>query len=44
VVVADINDAKGTKVADEIGRRGRPIFVHLDVTSEKSWKALIDTT
>jgi NAD(P)-dependent dehydrogenase (short-subunit alcohol dehydrogenase family) len=45
VVVADINDAKGTKVADEIRKAGGDaIFVHLDVTSEKSWKALIDTT
>jgi 3alpha(or 20beta)-hydroxysteroid dehydrogenase len=39
VVVADIDDDIGAKVAAELGDQGR--FVHLDVTDEDDWKALI---
>jgi 3alpha(or 20beta)-hydroxysteroid dehydrogenase len=40
VVVADIAEEGGARVADEIG--GPAIFARLDVTCEESWKALVD--
>ena len=45
VVVADINEADGKKVAEEIGREGgKAIFVKHDVTSEKDWSEVIEKT
>lgn len=38
VIVADILDAEGGALAEEIGAR----FVHLDVTDEESWKQLAE--
>jgi 3alpha(or 20beta)-hydroxysteroid dehydrogenase len=38
VVVADVLDDLGRDVADEVGG----LYVHLDVTSESDWSALID--
>ncbi len=42
VVVADILDEAGEALATELGDRAR--FVHLDVTSEEGWDAVIRTT
>jgi 3alpha(or 20beta)-hydroxysteroid dehydrogenase len=42
VVVADVRDEEGEKVAAEIGDAAR--FVRLDVTSEDSWGAAISET
>ncbi|WP_019180014.1 SDR family NAD(P)-dependent oxidoreductase [Microbacterium yannicii] len=42
VVVADVGDARGDKLAEELGDRVR--FVHLDVTDEKAWDAAIAST
>ena len=45
VVVADINTEKGRATAEEIKTAGHEaLFVPLNVTSEESWQALIDTT
>src|SRR4030043_685883 len=45
VVIADINEANGKKVAEEIGREGgKAFFVKHDVTSEKDWSELIKKT
>lgn len=45
VIVADILEAEGRKVVDEIvSNGGDAIFVALDVTSELQWKAAIDST
>jgi len=45
VVVADIDEAKGNKVAEEIRRGGgEAIFVKHDVTSEKDWHNVIEKT
>ena len=45
VIVADILEAEGRKVVDEIAsNNGDAIFVELDVTSEVQWQAAIDTT
>jgi 3(or 17)beta-hydroxysteroid dehydrogenase len=45
VVIADINEADGKKVAEEIkGGGGKAIFVKHDVTSEGDWKGLIEKT
>ncbi len=41
VVVADVNEASGTKVAAEIGERGEAQFVRLDVTDETSWRSAV---
>lgn len=38
VIVADILDAEGNALADEVGGGSR--FLHLDVTDEESWKQL----
>lgn len=43
VVVADVLDAEGARVANDIRRReGRAIFEHLDVTSEGEWRRAVD--
>ena len=45
VVIADINEADGKKVAEEIKREGgKALFVKHDVTSEKDWSELIKKT
>jgi NAD(P)-dependent dehydrogenase (short-subunit alcohol dehydrogenase family) len=45
VVVADMLDAEGKKLADEITKaNGAAIFQHLDVTSEAQWQAVIAAT
>lgn len=45
VVVADINETKGKKVAGEINDSGgNAIFFPLDVTKEDQWKSLMDET
>ena len=45
VVVADVNEVNGKKVAEEIGREGgKAIFVKHDVTSENDWSELIKKT
>ncbi len=42
VVIADILDTEGEKVAAEIGESGGDaLFVHLDVTSEERWRSAI---
>ena len=42
VVIADVLDAEGAKLAAEIGKSA--IFVHHDVTDENAWASLLDTT
>jgi 3(or 17)beta-hydroxysteroid dehydrogenase len=42
VVVADVLEAEGRRVADSLGGAGR--FVHLDVTSEPAWQKTIEAT
>ena len=43
VVVADVLDAEGAKVAANIrAREGRAVFEHLDVTSEHEWRRAVD--
>jgi NAD(P)-dependent dehydrogenase (short-subunit alcohol dehydrogenase family) len=45
IVVSDINEADGRKVAAEIKREGgEAIFVKHDVTSESSWSNVIEKT
>ena len=45
VVVTDIDEAKGSKVTEEIRREGgEAIFVKHDVTSEKDWENVIEKT
>ena len=45
VVVADINELKGRKVAEEIRDEGGDgVFAPLDVTSEKDWQRLMEET
>jgi NAD(P)-dependent dehydrogenase (short-subunit alcohol dehydrogenase family) len=45
VVIADINEAGGKKVTEEIKRGGgKALFVKLDVTSEKDWSEAIKKT
>ena len=42
VVIADILDGEGEKLAAEIGESGGDaMFVHLDVTSEEQWQSAI---
>ena len=44
VVIADILDAEGERLATEIGESGGDaLFVHLDVTSEDQWRSAIAT-
>jgi 3alpha(or 20beta)-hydroxysteroid dehydrogenase len=42
VVLGDILDDVGAKVADDIGDRAR--YVHLDVSDEANWAAAVDAT
>jgi len=42
VVLADVLDDEGRAVAEEIGERGR--YVHLDVTDEAGWQAVLAAT
>jgi len=42
VVVADVLEAEGRRVAGSLGGAGR--FVHLDVTSEPAWQKAIEAT
>lgn len=45
VIVADIDEIKGNKVAEKIKREGgKAIFIKHDVTSEKDWENLIEKT
>ena len=45
VVIADINEVKGTKTVSEIIKAGgEAIFNLLDVTREESWKSLMKMT
>jgi 3(or 17)beta-hydroxysteroid dehydrogenase len=46
VVLTDVNEAEGRKVADEIngGRNGAALFVPQDVRDEARWQAVIATT
>jgi len=45
VVVADVNEAQGRRVAEEIGKNGGAArFVHVDVASPESTKAMADAT
>lgn len=45
VIVADINEAKGQQVAEEIRQDGgEAIFILVDVTNEDNWKSLMETT
>ncbi|PKB73682.1 MAG: cyclopentanol dehydrogenase [SAR202 cluster bacterium Io17-Chloro-G7] len=45
VVIADILDGDGEKLAAEIGESGGDaLFVHLDVTSEDQWRSAIGET
>ena len=42
VVVADVRDAEGKKVVDDItGAKGRARYVHLDVTREAEWQGAV---
>ena len=44
VVVADINESNGKKVAEEIRQSGNDaLYIRLDVTSEESWQLLMKT-
>src|SRR6478672_12534599 len=42
VVAADVLDDDGKALADSLGGRAR--FVHLDVTSEEEWQAVVEQT
>jgi NAD(P)-dependent dehydrogenase (short-subunit alcohol dehydrogenase family) len=45
VVIADVNEVNGKKVAEDIGREGgEALFVKLDVTSEQDWSEVIKRT
>ena len=45
VVIADINEVNGKKVAEEIRREGgKALFVKHDVTSESDWSQVIEKT
>ena len=41
VVIADLNDAQGQKLADEIGE-DMALYTHLDVTSFSDWERAVD--
>ena len=44
VVIGDVLDAEGAKVAADIAEEGGDaLYVHLDVTSEEQWRQAIDT-
>ena len=42
VVLADLDDAQGQIVADELGENA--IYLHLDVTDEENWKSVVAQT
>jgi 3alpha(or 20beta)-hydroxysteroid dehydrogenase len=42
VVIADVNDIEGKKLADDLG--GAAVYQHLDVTQEGDWAAAIERT
>src|SRR5271156_393761 len=42
VVLTDLNDRAGRTIASQIGSRA--LFVHHDVSDEKSWRSVINTT
>src|SRR5690348_2615220 len=42
VVIADVLDADGAKLAKELGANA--IYEHLDVTDENNWRSVIDKT
>ena len=42
VVLADLDDAQGQVVADELGENA--IYLHLDVTDEENWKSVVAQT
>jgi 3alpha(or 20beta)-hydroxysteroid dehydrogenase len=42
VVVTDVNDREGRRVAETIG--GQALFIHHDVTEVESWQAVISAT
>ena len=45
VIATDIDETRGKKVVEEIGREGgEAIFVKHDVSSEQSWKEVIEKT
>ncbi|UCH07521.1 MAG: SDR family NAD(P)-dependent oxidoreductase, partial [Deltaproteobacteria bacterium] len=45
VVVADMNETKGKRVAEEIRQNGgEAIFISLDVTREEDWQSLMKAT
>ena len=45
VVIADVLDQEGTRVAAEIAETGADaVFVHLDVTSEEAWADAVNET
>ena len=45
VVVADMNEEDGKKVESQIAEAGgRALFVQNDVTSEESWRSLVQQT
>ncbi|MDW3206023.1 MAG: SDR family oxidoreductase [Alphaproteobacteria bacterium] len=41
VILADINDENGNRVAQDIG--GDAVYAHADVTSASDWQALVET-
>lgn len=43
VVIADLNDVQGQKLADEIGE-DMALYIHLDVTSFSDWERAVDKT
>ncbi len=42
VVLADLDDAQGQAVADELGESA--MYLHLDVTDEENWKSVVAQT
>ena len=45
VVIGDILDEQGAKVAEEIVESGGDaLYVHLDVSKEEDWRLAIETT
>jgi 3alpha(or 20beta)-hydroxysteroid dehydrogenase len=41
VIIADVLDDEGKRLADELGAPGR--FCHLDVSEEDEWAAVLET-
>ena len=45
VVVADINQTKGMKVAEKIGEKGgEAVYFYVDVTNERDWQSVMEET